>query len=71
MGKNVKFASQIDETALAELKAYARQSNRSISGVLTEAVEAYLGKVRIRPAFEDAAAAVLEENDELLRRLAK
>jgi len=71
MRKAVKFASQIDEKALKELKKYAEESNRSISGVLSEAVTQYLERVRIRPAFRDAVEKVLDENEELLKRLAK
>ena len=73
MGKNkpTKFASQIDEDVLAELKTYAQESQRSISGVLNEAVKEYLDRARVRPAFRDAVDQVFDENEELLRRLAK
>ena len=71
MGKMVKFASQIEDKALKELKKYADESNRSISGVLTEAVEQYLERARVRPAFRDAVDKVLDENEELLKHLAK
>lgn len=71
MSKTVKFASQIDETALSELREYAKVSDRSISGILNDAVVEYLAKVRLRPAFREAASAVMDENEELLRRLAR
>lgn len=66
-----KFATQIDETALEELRAYARSTGRSISGVVTEAVEEYLKKASVRPAFRSAMDEVLDDHAELLNRLAK
>ena len=66
-----KFASQIDEKVLRDLRQYAKESERSISRIVTEAVESYLQRERVRPAFRAAAEAVLDEHEELLRRLAK
>lgn len=66
-----KFATQIDETALEELRSYAKSTGRSISGVVNEAVEEYLKRAKVRPAFRDAMDEVLEDNAELLKRLAK
>lgn len=71
MSKAVKFASQIDEKTLKELKSYVKEADRSISSVLTEAVQEYIARARLRPAFKNAAQEVLEEHSELLRRLAK
>ncbi len=69
--KAKKFATQIDETALEEIKSYAKSTGRSISFVVTEAVEEYLQRARIRPAFRNAMSEILEDNTELLKRLAK
>ncbi len=66
-----KFATQIDEQVLKELKKFADESDRSISGIVSEAVAQYLGNVRVRPAFRSAMSEVIEENAELLERLAK
>jgi hypothetical protein len=71
MGKAVKFASQIDETILKELKSYVNETDRSISAVLTVAVKEYLARARLRPAFKKAANEILAEHAEFLRRLAK
>jgi len=71
MGKAVKFASQIDEETLKELKTFVKETDRSISSVLTSAVQEYLSRARLRPAFRKAAQEVLAEHTELLRRLAK
>ena len=69
--KAKKFATQIDETALEELKSYAKSTGRSISFVVTEAVTEYLERARIRPAFRKAMNETLKQNAELLKRLAK
>jgi len=71
MGKQVKFASQIDAHVLDELRQYAKENDRTLSGVLTRAVEEFLQRARVRPAFRKASDDVTEEHDELLERLAK
>jgi len=71
MSKAVKFASQIDEDTLKELKSFVKESDRSISSVLTDAVQEYLARVKLRPAFRKAAQEVLNEHTELLKRLAR
>ncbi len=67
----VKFATQIDESVLNDLKQFAKISDRNISSVVTEAVSDYLQKVKLRPAFSTAMDEVLNEHSELLTRLAK
>ena len=71
MGKQVKFASQIDARVLNELRRFAKENDRTLSGVLTRAVDEFLQRARVRPAFRKASDDVLEEHDELLKRLAK
>lgn len=69
--KPKKFATQIDQEVLNDLKKYVEESDRSISGVITEAVADFLQKVRVRPMFRSAMEDVLNGNAELLTRLAK
>ncbi len=69
--KLVKFATQIDEKVLKKLKQYAAQSDRSISKIVTEAVESHLSRVQVRPVFSEAMEEVLSDHEELLKRLAK
>jgi hypothetical protein len=69
--KNAKFATQMDEKVLKELKSYVSQNDRSISSVVSDAVAEYLHRAKIRPAFRKAMDDVLEEHSELLKRLAK
>jgi predicted transcriptional regulator len=69
--KAVKFATQIDSKVAKEIRAFAAESDRSISGIVSEALEEYLQRRRIRPAFRHAMEEVLLEDAELLQRLAK
>ena len=69
--KAKKFATQIDEKVLKDLKSYVDQTDRSISSVVTEAVAEYLQRSKVRPAFQSAMDEVLNEHAELLARLAK
>jgi predicted transcriptional regulator len=71
MAAMTKFASQMDDRLLAELKAYAKASDRKLSGVIGEAVAEYLARARVRPAFREATEEVLAEHAELLQRLAR
>lgn len=69
--KQKKFATQIEESTLENLRAYAKSTGRSISSVVTEAVGEYLNRASVRPAFRSAMSEVLEDHVELLKRLAK
>ena len=67
----LKFASLVDAKVLRDLRAYAAESDRSISSLVSEALAEYLTKVKVRPAFRSAMDEVIAENEELLRRLAR
>lgn len=69
--KAKKFATQIDEKVLKDLKAYADQADRSISSVVSDAVAEYIQRASVRPAFRKAMDEVLNDHQELLKRLAK
>lgn len=69
--KAKKFATQIDPDVLKDLKTFAKQTDRSISGVVTEAVKDYISRAQVRPAFRSAMDEVLADHAELLKRLAK
>lgn len=69
--KAIKFATQIDEKVLKDLKSYVSETDRSISSVVSEAVAEYLQRSKLRPAFRNAMDEILDEHEELLTRLAK
>ena len=66
-----KFSSQMSKETLEDLRAYAESSKKKISDILTEAVETHLNQVQLRPAFRQAVEKVINENEELLKNLAK
>lgn len=69
--KAKKFATQIDEKVLRDLKSYVKAADRSISSVVNEAVAEYLERSKVRPAFRNAMEEVMSDHAELLKRLAK
>ncbi len=69
--KLVKFATQVDRKVLKELRALAKETEVSISRLVTEALAAHIQRVRLRPAFSTAMDEVLDDHAELLGRLAK
>lgn len=69
--KPKKFATQIDEQVLRDLKSYAQTQDRSIGRIVSDAVAEYLKKSQVRPAFREAMNEVLDDHAELLSRLAK
>ena len=71
MSESLKFSSKMARDVLEALRDYAERNDRTVAGVLTEAVRSYLARVQLRPAFIDAATDVMDEHEELLRRLAK
>ena len=71
MQSTVKFSSKIDPKVLARLRKLSESSGKAICDLLTDAVSQYLSRVEVRPTFRSAAKEVLEENKELLSRLAK
>lgn len=66
-----KFSSKMEERTLNELREFAREENRDISSLLTEAVRDLLNKKRIKPIFNKVADEAFEEFDEALEELAK
>ena len=67
----IKISSKIDESAWEALKGLAQDSHQSISGLLTEAVEDYVRRRRVRPDVLRHLEDSIERNEELGRRLAE
>jgi hypothetical protein len=67
----VKFATQVDEAVLREVRAASKETGQSISRLVEEALVEHLRRVRVRPAFRSAMDEVLEDHADLLTRLAK
>ena len=67
----IKISSKMDEVVWNELKLVAKESHQNISGLLTEAVNDYLRKRRVRPVVNDHLKESIRENEELGKLLAK
>jgi predicted transcriptional regulator len=46
---SIKVSSKVDEAVWNELRALARESHQSISGLLTDAIREYVRRRRVRP----------------------
>ena len=67
----IKISSKMDEVVWNELKLVAKESHQNISGLLTEAVNDYLQRRRVRPIVSDHLKESIRENEELGKLLAK
>jgi predicted transcriptional regulator len=67
----VKFATQLDSQVAEDLRRFAAETDRSISGVVSAAVAEYLAKYQVRPAFRVALDEVVGDHAEVLARLAR
>ena len=67
----VKISSKVEESAWRDLQAIAKESHQNISGLLTEAIQDYVRRRRIRPVVLDRLSDSMRENEELGRLLAQ
>ena len=67
----IKISSKVDERAWNDLKALADEFHQSISGLLTEAIEDYVRRRRVRPVVLRHLEDSIAENEELGRLLAE
>ena len=67
----IKISSKVDAHTWKALQAHADESHRSIAGLLTEAIDDYLARRRVRPEVVKHLETSLRENAELGRLLAK
>lgn len=68
---SIKISSKVEEEVWEELRAFADESNQTISGLLTEAIRDYLRRRRVRPEVLDHLEDSMDENEELGRLLAR
>ena len=68
---SIKISSKVDREVWEEFRAYAEESHAMISGLLTEALQEYLQRRRVRPDVMRHLEDSVRENRELGRRLAE
>ena len=69
--QSIKINSKVDEDTWNELKALARETHQNVSGLLTEAIQDYIRRKRIRPVVLNHLEDSMTENEELGKLLAK
>ena len=67
----IKISSKVEMEAWEALRQLANESNQSISGVLTSAIQDYVRKHRVRPEVMQHLSDSIRENEELGHLLAK
>ena len=67
----IRIRSKVDEAAWNELRDLARESKRSVSELLSEAVEEYLARRRVRPDVLGHLEDSMRENEKFGKRLAQ
>ena len=67
----IKISSKVDPAVWDDLKVLAQETNQSISGVLSEAIQDYVRRHRIRPDVLRHLEDSIRDNEELGRLLAK
>lgn len=67
----IKISSKVDPEAWDDLKELAQETNQSISGVLTDAIQDYVRRHRIRPDVLLHLEDSIRDNETLGRLLAK
>jgi len=68
---SIKISSKVDVSVWSDLQALARESHRSISGLLTDAIRDYIRRQRVRPVVLDHLEDSMDENERLGRLLAE
>ncbi len=67
----IKISSKVDDKTWEALKEVATESHQNISGLLTEAIQDYVRRRRIRPVVLDQLEASIKANKELGQLLAR
>jgi len=67
----INIRSQVEQEQWKHLEALARETHKSISDLLTEAIGDYVRKHRKRPAVSSHLEQSIKDNEELGDRLAE
>ena len=67
----IKISSIVDEALWEDLKALAKESHKSLSGLLADAIREYLRRQRVRPEVLNHLEDSITDNERLGRLLAE
>jgi predicted transcriptional regulator len=68
---SIKIRSKVDEATWNDLKMLAAGMHQNVSGLLTEALQEYVARKRIRPVVLKHLEQSIDENEVLGRLLAR
>ncbi len=68
---SIKVSSVVDAKVWRSLKALSEETQRSLSGLLTEAIAEYVQRRRVRPEVLDHLERSMDENEKLGKLLAR
>ncbi|MFO8025390.1 ribbon-helix-helix protein, CopG family [Thiohalophilus sp.] len=67
----IKISARVDAAAWKALQKLAKESHKSLSQLLTEAIEDSVRKHRVRPITLEHLSGSIKENEELGKLLAR
>lgn len=67
----IKISTIVDKKIWKEFKSLSEETHQSLTGMLTEALEEFIRRKRVRPDFLKHMAQSLEEHKALGKLLAK
>ena len=68
---SIKISTLVDKKVWKEVQNLSQETRQSLSGMVTEALEEYIRRKRLRPDFLKNMEKSIEENEALGRLLAK
>ena len=69
--QSIKISSKVDEATWNDLKVLAAETHQNVSGLLTEAIQEYVARKRIRPEVLKHLEQSIAENEALGKLLAR
>lgn len=67
----IKISSKVEKSVWEDLKALAAESRQNLSGLLTDAIQEYVRRRRVRPDVLAHLDDSIEKNEKLGRLLAE
>ena len=67
----IKISSKVEESVWEDLRRFAKETDRSISGLLTQAIRDYIRRQCVRPEVVTHLERSMSDNEELGRLLAE
>ena len=69
--KNLKISTMVDQAVWTALKSLCEEGHQNLSGMLTEALQEFVQRKRLRPTFLKHAEDSIRDNEALGHLLSK